>query len=181
VGNWPLGRLAPESGGVSGTIGHYSRQPYAWFVPATFAYRERLLPVWWVWLVALSFLGTLAVAYGAALGTTAGVLVGSAGGGLVVWLLWITSPVILIDVDSIHVAGARIPRSLVGTARPVDAEEIRTLRGPSSDARLFVSLRPWSARDGVLLPIIDPDDPHPAWLFSSRHPARAIAALTATM
>jgi hypothetical protein len=150
-------------------------------MPLPSSYRERLLPVWWVWLVALAFLATLAIAYGAALGMTAGVLVGAIGGIAVIWLLWITSPVILIDADSIHVAGARIPRSLTGSARTVDAEEIRTMRGPSSDARLFVALRPWSARDGVVLPILDQEDPHPAWLFTSRHPARVVAALTATM
>jgi hypothetical protein len=150
-------------------------------MPVTCRYHERLLPVWWVWLVALAFLATLAIAYGAALGMTAGVVVGAIGGILVIWLLWITSPVIVIDADSIHVAEARIPRSLAGPARTVDAEEIRTMRGPSSDARLFVALRPWSARDGVLLPMIDPEDPHPAWLFTSRHPARVVAALTATM
>jgi hypothetical protein len=55
------------------------------------------------------------------------------------------------------------------------------MRGPSSDARLFVALRPWSASSGVLLELNDPLDPHPAWLFSSRHPARVVAAVTATM
>jgi hypothetical protein len=150
-------------------------------MPATPKYHERLLPVWWVWLVALAFLGTLAIAYGAALGRTAGLLVGVLGGILVIWLLWITSPVIHIDSESVRVAGARLPRSRIGPTKAVSREGIRILQGPGSDARLFVVLRPWSASGGVLLELIDPDDPHPAWLFSSRHPTRVAAVLTATM
>jgi hypothetical protein len=144
-------------------------------------YSERLLPVWWVWLVAMAFLGTLAVAYGGALGPTAGLLVGGLGGALVIWLLWITAPVIRIDAQTLGVGEARIPRDVVRDAEVVDREGIRALRGPGSDARLFVALRPWSARDAVLVRVEDPDDPHPAWLFSTRHPDRVVAAITATM
>jgi hypothetical protein len=46
---------------------------------------------------------------------------------------------------------------------------------------MFVALRPWSAPAGVLVRLDDPEDPHPAWLFTSRHPVRLAAAITATM
>jgi hypothetical protein len=145
------------------------------------AYRERLLPKWWVWVVALSFLATLAIAYGAALGSLAGWTVGIAGGVLVVWLLWITAPVISVDAHTLSVAGARLPATAIATVRVVPGEELRQLRGPAGDARLFVALRPWSASDAVFVEIDDADDPHPAWLFTSKHPARAVEAITATM
>ncbi len=35
-------------------------------------FRERLLPRWWAWLLAYSFVGMIAIAYGAALGATIG-------------------------------------------------------------------------------------------------------------
>ena len=34
-------------------------------------YRERLLPKWWAWLLMVSFVAMIAIAYGAALGARA--------------------------------------------------------------------------------------------------------------
>ncbi|MBK9740076.1 MAG: DUF3093 domain-containing protein [Actinobacteria bacterium] len=144
-------------------------------------YRERLLPSWWAWLVALSFVAMLAIAYGAALGTGPGVAVAVIGGALTCWLLWLTAPVIRVSSRGLEISGATLPLACVASAESVDAARMRELRGPGADARLFVALRPWSASDGVLVVLDDPEDPHPAWLFTSRHPGRIVAALTATM
>lgn len=144
-------------------------------------YRERLLPSWWAWLIALSFVGMLAVAYGAALGTRSGVIVGIVGVVFTCWLLWLTAPKVRVTAAQLEVDDARLPRSSIGEVSVADREAIGRLRGPGSDARLFVALRPWSARNAVLVRLDDPDDPHPAWLFSSRHPARVLDALTGTM
>ena len=144
-------------------------------------YRERLLPKWWVWLVAIALVSMLAVAYGAALGSTAGFVVEAGGTGLVILVLWVTSPRVVVTATDLQVADALLPRSSVVSAMRVGPQEITTLRGPGADARLFVSLRPWSSAEGVLVQLLDPADPHPAWLFSSRHPARVVDALTATM
>ena len=144
-------------------------------------YRERLLPAWWAWLIVLGLVLMLAVAYGAALGATAGWLVAVGTGGLAIALLVLTAPVIAVDRDGLHVQGALLPPDSVADCRAVTREEIARLRGPGGDARLFVSLRPWSAPGGVLVTLDDPDDPHPAWLFTSRHPGRVVDALGGTM
>jgi len=145
------------------------------------AYRERLLPRWWVWLVAVAFATMLGIAYGAALGTASGWLVGAGAVALVIWLLWITSPVVRVDSSGLSVAGAVLPDSAIGQTRVVESAELRDRAGPTSDARLFTALRPWSASGAVLVRVEDNDDPHPAWLFTSRHPARVIEAITGTM
>jgi hypothetical protein len=150
-------------------------------VTSTERYRERLLPHWWVGIAAMCMVLMLAVAYGAALGRTAGVTMAVAGSLLVGWLLWITSPVIIVTSDALTVAGARLPLAAVAGAREVDGAEINALRGPGSDARLFVALRPWSAVGGVMVELSDPDDPHPGWLFTSRHPARVLEAMAGTI
>jgi hypothetical protein len=144
-------------------------------------YRERLLPTWWVWLVALAFVATLAVAYGAALGPRAGIVVGVAGLVLVVWLLLITSPQIRIDSQGIAVGGAHLPPAAIGGARVLEPAELRDRSGPLADARVYTALRPLSGRWGVWVDLADPEDPHPAWAFTSRHPARAVEAITGTM
>jgi hypothetical protein len=150
-------------------------------VTSAVRYRERLLPQWWVIVLVLALMLMLAVAYGAALGSTAGVLVGAGAVALSAWLLWITSPVIRVTSQDLEVAGARLPLERVASARALDRTQLATMRGPGADARLFVSLRPWSAAGGVVVELDDPSDPHPAWLFTSRHPARVLAAVTGTM
>ena len=147
--------------------------------PADF--RERLLPRWWAWLLAYALIGMIAVAYGAALGAAIGWLVAVVGLGMATALLLITAPTIVIADGVLAVGGARLPLTSIGAVEEVTGARIRELRGPGSDGRLFVSLRPWSGNDGVLVRLDDAADPHPAWLFTSRHPARVVDALTATM
>lgn len=144
-------------------------------------FRERLLPRWWAWLLAYSFIGMVAVAYGAALGAGVGWLVAAGGLVLATALLLITAPTIEISDAALSVGGATLPLTSIGEVEAVTGARIRELRGPGSDGRLFVSLRPWSGADGVLVQLDDADDPHPAWLFTSRHPARVVDALAATM
>lgn len=145
------------------------------------AYQERLLPTWWAWLLAFAMVGMLAVAYGAALGATAGWAVAGGIGLLAVVLLWVTAPRIRVDAQALEVDDARLPLASIAEATTVSRADIARLRGPGGDARTFVALRPWSASQGVLVRLDDADDPHPTWLFTSRHPARVVAALAATM
>ncbi len=142
-------------------------------------YRERLLPNWWVWLVVAIPVAMLAIAYGSALGTRAGLIVGGVGLALAIWLLWISAPVTSVTAEALQVASARLPITSIGDVSVVDRAGITTLRGPGGDARLFVELRPWSARDAVLINLDDADDPHPAWLISTRHPMRLQKSLNA--
>lgn len=144
-------------------------------------YREKLLPRWWAWLLAFGLVGMLAVAYGAALGATIGWLVAAGGVALAVALILITAPEIVVTDDALVVDGATLPISVIADAETVTGPQIAALRGPGADARTFVALRPWSAPGGVHVHLADPEDPHPAWLFTSRHPARVTEALAATM
>jgi hypothetical protein len=144
-------------------------------------FHERLLPRWWAWLLAYSFIGMIAVAYGAALGATVGWLIGIGGLALATALLVITAPTIEVSDGALTVGGATLPLTSIGDVEAVTGARIRELRGPGADGRLFVSLRPWSGADGVYVELDDPEDPHPAWLFTSRDPASVVAALAATM
>jgi hypothetical protein len=144
-------------------------------------YSERLLPTWWVWLAALGLVAMIAVAYGAALGSVVGWSTGIVGCVLLGALLWITSPRVAVSDHHLEVGAARLPVECIEGVQVVDATAIASLRGPGADARLFVALRPWSCRSGVLVTLTDDQDPHPAWLFSSRHPDRVAKRLAATM
>lgn len=144
-------------------------------------YRERLWPRPVVWLIPVGLILMLALAYGAALGAAVGWLVALGGCVVAGGLIWATAPTVEVNPDVLRVERARIPRTLLGTPEPLTRADIRRLRGPGADVRLFAALRPWSAHGGVLVPVEDPTDPHPGWLISSRHPDRLVAALTESM
>ena len=144
-------------------------------------WRERLWPRWWVWCVLISLVSLLAWAYGLALGSHIGWTVFALGCALTVLLVRFTAPTIEITRDSLRVGKAELPRRAIAEIQIQTRDDIHALRGPGSDARLFVELRPWSASQAVLIRVCDPADPHPAWLVSSRHPESFSAALGATM
>jgi hypothetical protein len=66
----------------------------------------------------------------------------------------------------------------VGAVTPLDAEGMRRQAGVDADARAYLLLRPYLKR-GVRVDILDPADPAPYWLISSRRPTDLAAALAA--
>ncbi|MBC7290969.1 MAG: DUF3093 domain-containing protein [Actinotalea sp.] len=90
----------------------------------------------------------------------------------------VTSAVVTVDGGVLRAGRARIPVGLLGTGRALDREEARAALGPGSDARLYACYRSWLP-GAVLVTVTDPEDPTPAWLVSSRSPARLLAALEA--
>ncbi|GAA3820553.1 membrane protein [Cellulomonas soli] len=82
-------------------------------------------------------------------------------------------------VDGHLLAGrARIPVGLLGEVAPLDRAGVRTAMGPGLDARAYVCLRAWIP-SGVRIEVIDPQDPTPYWIVSTRHPERLRSALRA--
>jgi hypothetical protein len=144
-------------------------------------HRERLLPSWWVWLILGGLVAMLSVAYGAALGSVVGWILAAILATIGASLLLVTSPTIRVDGSGLQVGRAHLPRWAVANPRVADRAEVRKLRGPGSDARVFTALRPWSSSSAVLIEVADASDPHPAWLVSSRHPEALRSALSATM
>ena len=140
-------------------------------------FRERLLPPWWVFGIALALAAMVAIAYGAALDPWLGWLVFAGGGFSVSWLLWLTAPVIEVTEAALTAGRARLPRSSIGGAIELDEAGARSHRGPSADARTFVLLRPWRAPTAVLVTLDDPTDPHPSWILTSKHPDQLVLAL----
>ncbi len=144
------------------------------------AYRERLLPKWWVFLFVLALIAMLSIAYGAAISAPVGwimLLVLSALAGLG---MFTSSPVIEVS-DALAVDHARLPLAWVGEVSVLDPAQTRALRGQREAARNFVLVKSWAASESVLVNVTDPEDPHPAWLVSSRHPQELKAAITSAM
>ena len=95
------------------------------------------------------------------------------------FFLWIGSATVSVGNGTLRAGRAHIATALLGPAEPLDAEATRRVHGVDADARAFLVTRPYLKRS-VLVPVLDPADPTPYWLVSTRHPARLAAALEAS-
>lgn len=138
-------------------------------------YRERLLPAIWIWCSAAllaALIGLVAVPFG----VTAGVAAGIVGLVLLVAVLVAWSPVIAVSDGELVAGRAHVPVTMLGSITPLDGSAMRQALGPGFDARAFLCIRGWIAT-GVRAELVDPDDPTPYWLISSRRPQALAEAL----
>lgn len=138
-------------------------------------YDERLWPGPGGWALVVVFAATL----GAALlpvGYVAAAVTGAVA--LVVGLVLAVSTTPRVEVsDGTLAAGtARIPLGLLGPATTLDRAGVRRAMGPELDARAFVCLRSWVG-GAIRVEVVDPADPTPYWIVSSRRPSALVAAL----
>ena len=143
------------------------------------AYDERLsVPLrWWVqgvMLVAMVWI-TLIVALPE---PTAWALTAAAGGLLALAYLAYGSARITVADGRLRAGRARIPAAHLGTAVPLSPEDARRVAGVDADPRAYLLLRPY-VKPAVKVEILDPADPAPYWLLSTRHPAALARALNA--
>ncbi len=141
-------------------------------------YDERLgVPLRW-WALATMFLASMLLAFlvatpaWVALSGTAVLSAALLGG------FWSYGKVRVTVRDGVLTAGrARISVEHVGAVEPLDADATHRLAGRDADARAYLLLRPYLRR-AVRITIVDPADPTPYWLVSTRRPTRLAAALT---
>lgn len=143
-------------------------------------YDERLgVPLRW-WALATMFLASMLIAFLVA--TPAWVaMAGTAVLVALVLALFLGYGAARVSVrDGVLTAGrARISLEHVGEVEALDAARTRLLAGREADARAYLLLRPYLSR-AVRIGIVDPADPTPYWLVSSRRPDRLAAALRGT-
>jgi hypothetical protein len=141
------------------------------------SYRERLtVPRSW-WLLALIFGGIcgwiMVVAASPLLGLLAAVA-GTLAAGALIWSYG--SLTVRADAEGLRVGAAHLDAAHIGTVTPLDRVAFRTSLGPDADARAWLRTRPY-VDGGVRVEVVDPSDPAPYWLVSSRRPEAVAAAL----
>jgi hypothetical protein len=141
---------------------------------------ERLWPGPWVWVLALTGVAVLAVAYGSSLGGAAAAAV--AGVGLVVALLAIVASAtrIVVGPQGLRAGRAVLPWQFAGRVVALDEDGARTARGPQGDPTAFLLLRPGVGPGAVVVEVTDPEDPHRTWLLATRDPQRLARAIDRT-
>lgn len=95
-------------------------------------------------------------------------------------LAWVGASKIEVRDGVLHAGPARIAVGFLGTVEPLDKDDTRRVHGVDADARAFLHTRPYISRS-VRIPIVDPADPTPYWLVSTRHPRKLAAALSAPL
>lgn len=93
-------------------------------------------------------------------------------------LVAVTSPRVTVADGVLRAGRAHIPVGLLGEPRVLDRAGVRAALGPGSDARAFACLRSWLP-GAVEVAVVDPADPTPTWLVSSRRPTTLRDALLA--
>lgn len=137
---------------------------------------ERLLPGVGGWFGLVMFALVLGVALSVVNPLTAvvtSVLALAAGAGLA----WLYSPVVAVRDGELVAGRVHIPLTMLGEVTVLDREGVQQAMGTQWDPRAFACLRTW-AGGGVRVEVVDPSDPTPYWIVSSRRAHDLAAALT---
>jgi hypothetical protein len=139
-------------------------------------YDESLrVPLRW-WAVATMFLASLLLAFLVALPVTVAFLLTGVMTAITVAVFVGYGSAHIVVSDGVLQAGrARIPVDLLAEPVALDAARTRAVAGVEADARAYLLLRPYIQRS-VRVRVVDPADPTPYWLLSTRHP-RTLAAV----
>jgi hypothetical protein len=142
-------------------------------------YHERLgVPIRW-WAQGTMLVASLWLTVVVALpGPTAWVITAVAMALLALGLFWYGDARVVVGDGWFRAGRARIEAVHVGGVVALDPQQTRDVAGRDADARAYLLLRPYLKR-AVRVDIVDPADPTPYWLVSSRHPEALAAALVA--
>lgn len=149
-------------------------------VVAMSTYRERLYPQWWVYLLAAALIAMLSIAYGAAYHANVGWLMFIIGFGLIAVAMTSGSPTIEVN-GAFRVDGAHLPLAAIGSVEVLNADQTREARRSRDHATDFTLLKLWSSTTSIAIVVSDPNDPHPGWLISTRHPEELKAAVESAL
>jgi hypothetical protein len=138
-------------------------------------YRERLAPSLWM-LVALAVCAPMVALVFTPIGATLALVLGGVTAVVLVTAAVLLSPVVAVEDGMLRAGRARIPVALLGEPVALTGEDARRARGVALDPRDWHVIR--GGIDGVVVvPVLDQDDPTPAWVVSTRTPDRLAAVL----
>lgn len=142
------------------------------------AYRERQWPSRGAWLLAPmgAVLIALAVWPLSSRGATAiGIVVAAT---LCLLLARTADPVAVVAAPrpGLQAGRAFLPAAAIGRVAALDVEATRHVLGPGADARAHLAHRGW-IRTAVRVDVVDPRDPTPYWVVSTRRPADLASAI----
>lgn len=140
-------------------------------------YRERLIPGPGLFIACLLLLPAVSLVLwpiNAAIAIPTAVVVYA----IVAITLFLFAPLVEVRDGRLIAGRAAIPVDQLGEVELLGAEALRAAIGPGIDARSYLLVRGWIHR-GVRIADIDPADPAPYWIITTRHPQRLADAIAA--
>jgi hypothetical protein len=152
--------------------------------PATAAsghYAERLrVPLRW-WAIATMFWASVLLAFLVALPVAFSfATVGAMAAATAAFFVGYGRSAVVVAEGTFRAGRAEIPLHHLADPEPLDADEARRVAGVGADARAYLLLRPY-VRRAVKVRVVDPEDPTPYWMVSTRHPRTLAAELAAAI
>lgn len=140
-------------------------------------YRERLsVPAAW-WGIGMFFAVSFATAVGFWVGPAVSLVAGAAAAVLVaVALTWYGSVQVVVDERGLAAGDALLEWEWLGEVTVHDAAATRDRLGRGADRRAYLVVRGY-VHTSIELEVVDPADPHPYWLVSTRRPRELAAAI----
>lgn len=138
-------------------------------------YKERLWPAPWLF-VATALVIPASLLVFLPISVIAGVVVALVLYAGVAAILVFTSPVIEVIDGRLRAGRAVIAVDQLGEPQAFRSGSATAERGVRLHARAFLVIRGW-VDPVVRVPVLDPHDPAPYWLLSTRTPERLIAAI----
>lgn len=142
-------------------------------------WRERLTPRPWMFLIPAGVGAMAGVAMTRITSTSGSWLTGVVIALLCAAGVMLSRGTVAVSPDGVRAGRATLPTQHVGRVAPLDADETRRVRGPMADPRAWLYLRPLSTSTSVVIQVVDPEDPHPYWLVSTKDPEGLCDALVA--
>jgi len=140
-------------------------------------FSERLWPGPGGWTLVGALVVMLAIVL-VPLGTAATVLGLLTATGVAVAAVVLLTPRVEVRDGELLAGAAHVALALLGEARVLTGEELRHELGPGLDARAHLCLRGWIG-SAVRVELVDPQDPTPYWVVSTRRAQELVAAVAA--
>lgn len=143
----------------------------------TLTYRERLLPGPSLFIALLLVIPAVALVL-TPISAGIAIQVAVVAYVLLAAMSLLLSPSLKLEAGILTAGRAQIPVSQLGHVELLGADALRAAIGPGLDARSFLLIRGWIHR-GVKIENIDPTDPAPQWILTTRHPEKLALAIEA--
>ena len=136
--------------------------------PESPLYKERVLPNFGTFAAVFALLPSIAI-----ISEPFDIRIGLAVGVVVVITIWtlliLRAPTIELSQLELRVGRVGIFRNLIGEAEVISKDRIFLERGPSLDPGAHKVFQ-GSVKTAIKIAILDPEDPTPYWLISTRKP-----------
>ena len=140
------------------------------------AYRERLIPNAWIFLILLLFFVPTVTLVTMPISAAASLPAGIITFAIVAIIMVAVSPSIEIRDNRLIAGRAEISLDYLGKMKLLSEAELRHEIGQGIDARNYLLVRGW-LKQGVMIENTDAVDPAPYWIITSRRPERFAEAL----